>query len=223
MPTLGADDAVGLSVTTDVASNYVAVRGGAGTDPAAAFRARVEQGVADTVVEDAALDGFEESRNTATVFATARGGNVPVVAVGPGAPGKVEDVKCSADVRARLTDTLAAGYVVVVPTRAVAVGGGERIGWWRVDPKTGETVGVMDNGFHADTVEYTETTQITTPLQRAFRLLETATKNGPTKLLRGGAGRTPGSYNIAELNRMMELQRISEQLLRQARYLQMIY
>lgn len=215
-PTLAADDSLGVNITTDVASNYVAVR--SATDPAAAFRARVEQGVADTVIEDASLDGFDDSRNTATVFVNARAANVPTVTLGGGSKASLDDVKCVPDVRARLADALAAGYVVVVPAKTVAIGNdAERLGWWRVDPKTGETIGVMDNGFHADTVEYNETTQITTPLQRALRLLETATKKSPHTLLRGGAGRVPGAYDIAELNRIAELQEIAQKLLFQAR------
>jgi hypothetical protein len=29
--------------------------------------------------------------------------------------------------------------------------GQQRVGWWRVHPTTGETIGVMDTGFHGAT------------------------------------------------------------------------
>lgn len=35
------------------------------------------------------------------------------------------------------------------------VNGQSRTGWWRVDPATGETIGVMDTGFHEGAGEYT--------------------------------------------------------------------
>ncbi len=30
----------------------------------------------------------------------------------------------------------------------------QRVGWWRVDPASGETIGVMDSGFHMSKIEY---------------------------------------------------------------------
>ena len=48
--------------------------------------------------------------------------------------------------RARIAATVAAGFVVVVPERPVALGGEERVGWWLVDPTTGATADQMDDG-----------------------------------------------------------------------------
>jgi hypothetical protein len=42
-----------------------------------------------------------------------------------------------------------AGFMAVVPRKAVEIDGIQRVGWWRVHPLTGETIGVMDTGFHA--------------------------------------------------------------------------
>jgi len=53
---------------------------------------------------------------------------------------------------------LAAGYALVVPGKPIAGSGADaaaRIGWWRIDPKTGQTIGVMDNGFNAAMTEDT--------------------------------------------------------------------
>jgi len=49
----------------------------------------------------------------------------------------------------RVAADVEAGYVVIVPRKAVVRNGQQRVGWWRVDPVSGETIGVMDSGFHA--------------------------------------------------------------------------
>ena len=53
-----------------------------------------------------------------------------------------------------IKDAVTTGDVVVVPARTVIVGGRERVGWWRVDPRTGETTDVMDDGSGASAGEY---------------------------------------------------------------------
>lgn len=57
--------------------------------------------------------------------------------------------------KARIGEALAAGYLVVVPERAVALGGIKQVGWWQVDPKTGRTFDLMENGRGADLGEET--------------------------------------------------------------------
>ena len=54
---------------------------------------------------------------------------------------------------ARLAANIAEGYTVVALERPVNLGGQGRTGWWRIDPATGETIGVMDTGYHQDTSE----------------------------------------------------------------------
>lgn len=46
----------------------------------------------------------------------------------------------------RISADLAAGYVVVVPERAVAIDGEPAVGWWSIDPTTGAAFDRMENG-----------------------------------------------------------------------------
>jgi len=62
--------------------------------------------------------------------------------------------------RARMQLDLQAGQLVVTPARPVTVQGIPRTGWWRVDPATEHTVGVMDTGMLQDTIEYTTTSEV---------------------------------------------------------------
>jgi hypothetical protein len=47
------------------------------------------------------------------------------------------------------------------------VEGRERVAWWRVDPVTGETIGVMDSGFHANGGEYQHLIQLMNALRNS--------------------------------------------------------
>lgn len=56
------------------------------------------------------------------------------------------DAVYPADVNARLRDVLYQGWAVIIPERMVQIDGLDRIGWWMVDPATGATVDMLDNG-----------------------------------------------------------------------------
>jgi len=56
------------------------------------------------------------------------------------------------DFQARLAAELAAGRIVVVPDQD-----GPRSGWWRIDPATGQTLGMTSEGRGQAMVEYVET------------------------------------------------------------------
>ena len=49
---------------------------------------------------------------------------------------------------ARLRNDLAHGYLTVAPARAITVGGTPRFAWWRIDPRSGETIAMTDEGLH---------------------------------------------------------------------------
>ena len=58
------------------------------------------------------------------------------------------------DVRARMLSSLDDGIVLVTPMRMVSLGATARLGWWRVNRKSGEVLAVMDNGLHFTVGEY---------------------------------------------------------------------
>lgn len=69
-------------------------------------------------------------------------------------PGEAtQDIPGNADFRARLAAELAAGRIVVV-----ADDGEGHSGWWRIDPATGQTLGMTSEGRGQAMVEYVETT-----------------------------------------------------------------
>jgi hypothetical protein len=156
-------DQVEVRATIDIASNTVGVRqnGDRGS-----FAARLHQGVTDTVAEMLALGSeVTHAENTSALFAAAGDGPAVAVSIGRDALGVVGNFGWPEDVAARVASSVDAGYVAVVLKEPVPVQGRLRIGWWRVDPTSGETIGVMDTGLHEDTAEYSLITLHTKVLQ----------------------------------------------------------
>jgi len=59
------------------------------------------------------------------------------------------------DVIRRISSALDDGRIVMVPERGVAWEGRVRWGWWDIDPRTRETIGVLDTGLHQAMLDMT--------------------------------------------------------------------
>ena len=75
--------------------------------------------------------------------------------------------------------------MVVALRQPIVLHGIQRVGWWRVDPASGATIGVMDTGFHGDSGEYGTLVN--------NRTAEHASRFAPS----AGAGASPG-LSLAE-------------------------
>jgi hypothetical protein len=140
-------DRVAFRQMIDIASNVTGVRQGASRGM---FEVRLHQGVVDTVAEMLALGStLRMTENTASIFAMSETGPDYGMVIGPRDAEALQDLNWPDDVAARLADNIGAGFVAVAIKAPVLLNGSRRIGWWRVDPASGATVGVMDTGFHA--------------------------------------------------------------------------
>ncbi len=131
----------------DIVANHFAVR--AGQD---AFAVAFEQGVVDTTVEAMLRDRARPTENTGELLAVSRAQDIAWrrVASRDGLAGLALD----GEVRAALEAELAAGHVLVVPERSVELAGKQLFGWWRIDPATGQTLGIMSTGRGQAAAEY---------------------------------------------------------------------
>lgn len=129
------------------------------------FFLRVFKGVLDGVVEDtlwtmlAGSDTADQSmiRNaastTANVFRAATGQEIGFTVYRPGSA-VVMPGDYPADARARIQLALASGVIVLAPDRPVDIGGLPHLAWWTIDPASGRTTAVMENGLHGTIAEY---------------------------------------------------------------------
>jgi hypothetical protein len=105
-----------------------------------ASRIRLEQGVLDTILEAAMMDSDARFGNTADLFAS-RGS----------LSGEWQRIDKSTEIsaltesaRARVTEALDAGRIVVAPGR---LGSDQEPAWWEIDPATGTTLGIGLKGW----------------------------------------------------------------------------
>jgi hypothetical protein len=150
LPTQQPNGKFGWEFISDFAFNSSAGWPGTGENR---LLASVHRGVADTACEAIAVGRIgkvtqqPDIRSTVVLFSGLKDSDL--VLVQKSTDDVLTKLQIPEDVRQRIADDVARGYLVVLPK--VAVQG--RMGWWRTDPKTGVTIGVMDNGYCNDSAE----------------------------------------------------------------------
>ncbi|MEO6300359.1 MAG: hypothetical protein ABIO62_12120, partial [Paracoccaceae bacterium] len=144
----GGDFLAGVSL--DIVEN------GVGVDPFAADNAvalRLSQGVADTFAEAAALQQIGTVLpNVADTFYLTDQPGAGWISLRPGDQPLLRAVSWNADAKARMAQELAGGAMLVLPAAPTAEQ--QLAGWWRVDPATGQTLGISATGHGQAMVEY---------------------------------------------------------------------
>jgi hypothetical protein len=140
-----ADRPKSVSTAIDIVANP--------TFTAGDFKRGVAQGVMDTVVEYALMSDGPPADNVAALFAASAARGEAWQLIEPQQRERVANLGLAADVKARIASDLDAGNIVLAPSAPVATDRGAQAGWWRIDPKTGATLGVGANGMGAALVE----------------------------------------------------------------------
>jgi hypothetical protein len=86
--------------------------------------------------------------NATRVLTAARERGVREVVLRPGTANldQLAATSVPAAVKAEISASLAMGYMVALPASPVDLDGRPQIAWWRLDPKSGEVIGVMPGG-----------------------------------------------------------------------------
>ena len=138
-------------LSTDQAFDLIATPpGGARQD---GFEARVTAGIADTNLE-ALLAASETSAPEALPIADAFD-RAPRSWRIVRQPDELDGSALPADLAARVANDLANGFVALVPTDDR-----DAVGWWRIDPNTGATLGFGSRGWGQAVTGYAERVQV---------------------------------------------------------------
>ena len=153
-----AGEIVAGTYAFDIVSNDAAVRPTTKVDT---MTVRLTQGIVDTTAEAvlAATMGNHAQPNqrpitNASDMLARAGDGIQWIAIRSTDDPSWQRVQLSADARAYLSEDLTAGYMVVVPDHAPVINGQPAFTWWRIDPKTGGTLGRGPDGWGESMVEY---------------------------------------------------------------------
>lgn len=203
-------DRIAFREQIDIASNSTGLLWGTSQDP---FKGRLRQGVADTVAEVLALGGdFSTTENTAAVFEKAGNGPDRSKLVSARDSDFGQGLDWSEDAKGRLGEDVKAGFIAVALRQPVPIGERQRVGWWRIDPASGATIGVMETGFHGAMDERVEMELEIVQLRNALR--NWLSNNGSR--IRAARGRANVPWNaaapgdaelLATTNRVMDVLR----------------
>jgi hypothetical protein len=152
-------DSIALADAADIVANEM----GIGLRESDGFAARVVQGVWDTNLEALlglaggpvgnAAAAFDANRNWRTLTRDDRE--------------RLPELRLPADALTRIGHDLDSGYTVVVPERPITVDRRQFTAWWRIHPRTGDALGIGENGWGQGS-EYSLTTNIIIVGGRAF-------------------------------------------------------
>jgi hypothetical protein len=184
-----------LVAATDIVSNDI----GVSLLVDDAFSVRLEQGVLDTNAEAILASERPDASNAGWAYT---GGGEWATIRSP-SDSALGSLRLPDDVRKRIVDELAAGYVVVAPKSPVPVGTGAFAGWWRVDPITGQSLGMGGAGWGQAMTEFLITVGWAFAIQwMLFYLLcdMLASSEGPEKPLARGCEPTQGRFNAGVLD-----------------------
>ncbi len=114
------------------------------------------KGLNESILEGQALENATgiPPLTTARVFEEMSLQGIDPLLISPGEYGTLDAYDFSPSTQAHVLTALEAGKMVLIPSRAVQVDGEPVFAWWEIDPLTGETVSVGENGLRPAALEY---------------------------------------------------------------------
>ncbi|HSM57591.1 MAG TPA: PKD domain-containing protein [Candidatus Sulfomarinibacteraceae bacterium] len=134
-----------------------------GQDAKATVGFNIARGVIESGIEGAVMETIfgAPATTTARLFEAAREQDIFPVAIEAANLYTLDGLDISEEGKARITAAALDGKFIYVPHAQVLLDGEYQTGWWEIDPITGETIGVMDNGLHLAALGYVANLAIT--------------------------------------------------------------
>ncbi len=116
----------------------------------ARLAAGMQRGIAENIAETSAMEipGLPSPVSTNTILLAAKAQNIPMATLSMTNAPLLEELPLSAQAKARISQALATGKLVLVPSAMVSMNGVQTVGWYETDGQTGETIGVLEDGSH---------------------------------------------------------------------------
>ncbi len=146
--TVGVNTNQGSMARVDIVHNARRAFDISGAEPRFEARAQIAGGVWETLAEGSMLQPGDR-KGAMRVLQAASQQKIPLRTIKPG--DTIGDLPVGGEARLHLQADLVRGYAVLIPEAQPE--GYQQTAWWRIDPVTGETLGMLDDGRG---VEYTE-------------------------------------------------------------------
>lgn len=136
----------------DIIDNEIDIFPVINTNP---FLIRLEQGILETNAEALLIGMFgETSESIAEVFTKANALNINLLIIKDKFDPELNNLHYPNDLKTRIEMTLNEKDVVVIPQKAITINTKKIIGFWRINPTTGHSVGISRNGRGGTYAEY---------------------------------------------------------------------
>jgi hypothetical protein len=152
---------------TDIIRNDIAVVPDSTQDP---FMIRMEQGVLDTNGEVEHLVAEMWTENTALIFSESLKHGIDWLVIHDAQDPALENAQLPTDALFSVKQDLADGYITVIPQKPIPVNGNPTTGWWRIDPRTGTTLGMGANGLGQALTQYARDVNLALQLKSAISI-----------------------------------------------------
>ena len=149
-----------------------------GQDARAVAGFNLDEGVTEGTIESQLLANLATSSpnvtvrtsGAANVFTAAQQQKIGFISITAATVAQLSAANYSADSKARITDAVTAGKVVIVPVTNVTLASGPTVSWYEIDPNTGATTDTGEDGNHQALAEFTAWSAITAGVAVAILL-----------------------------------------------------
>jgi hypothetical protein len=108
--------------------------------------------------------------NTALIFAESKAQKINWLLIKNSEDPNWSRVQMPPDIRARIEKDLAAGYWAIAPVQQIPFGGKPQSAWWRLNPETGNILGLGENSMGQAMTQYAVKVNIVLQLKTAIQI-----------------------------------------------------
>ncbi|MFN8389804.1 MAG: transglutaminase family protein [Bdellovibrionota bacterium] len=139
-----------MALRMDLRKDSIRVVPAPGQPKDVAFSFRQSRGFFESELEDRAVKAGTSNTpvSTFSIFQAAVEQGIGFAVLSASNPQEIDNLAISPQAKSRISQALASGKYVQTPAAMVNINGHPEVGWFEVDPTTGETISVLEDGSH---------------------------------------------------------------------------